>query len=265
MRPALTCRPQPTLVAATASLSLKLSLAMIALVCCFISGCSKSEQAKEQAPTDQAKQQVASSPPTAQEIPRQKLSPLPPPKLNEVEEAVKRVFRQAALIDSSRKTNFIVGDFNGDSSQDIAVVLKSAPGKVAEMNEEFPRWILKDPFVISRPGMRPLRVAENEVLLAVIHGYGPNGWRDPEATQTYLLKNAVGPDVAAHLKDDVVAKNRGKKLPGFKGDVIGEVLRGNSGYLYYNEATYSWYDPKTFKGEPEKRVVHPGFTIKTEK
>ena len=40
-----------------------------------------------------------------------------------------------------------------------------------------------------------LRIEKDEVLLAVIHGYGPNDWRDPEATQTFVLKNVVGKDL----------------------------------------------------------------------
>ena len=52
--------------------------------------------------------------------------------------------------------------------------------------------MLKDPFTPIKPEMPPLRVEENELLLAVIHGYGTQGWRDAQATQTYLLKNAAG-------------------------------------------------------------------------
>ena len=37
-----------------------------------------------------------------------------------------------------------------------------------------------------------LRIEKDEVLLAVIHGYGANDWRDPQATQTFVLKNVVG-------------------------------------------------------------------------
>ena len=96
----------------------------------------------------------------------------------------------------------------------------------------------------------------NDVLLAVIHGYGVNGWRDPEATQTFLLKNAVGSGMAVRQPKDVATANHGKKLPELRGDVIGEVVEGRPGYLYYAGATYSWYDPKTFKGEPEPGVFH---------
>ena len=94
------------------------------------------------------------------------------------------------------------------------------------------------------------------MLLAVIHGYGANGWHDSQATQAYLLKNVVGSGMETHRRKDVLTANKGKKLPQLRGDVIGEVLGGTRGYLYYAAATYSWYDPKTFKGEPERGMVH---------
>ena len=81
--------------------------------------------------------------------------------------------------------------------------------------------------------MRRLRVEENDVLLAVIHGYGANDWRDPQATQTYLLKNAVGSRMEVHTGKEFIAANSKKKLPRVHGDLIGEVLRGSAGYLYF--------------------------------
>jgi hypothetical protein len=208
---------------------------------------------------DQPKQAAVEGPPAAQpaEVAQPvQLPKLSPPKLLEVQEAVKRVFKDAAVIDTNRSPNFMAGDFNGDLSQDIVVVLRVAPDKLAEMNEEFPAWILRDPFAPNRPGMQRLRVEENDVLLAVIHGYGANDWRDPQATQTFLLKNAAGAGMAVHDGKEFVTANSGKKIPRLHGDLIGEVLRGSAGYLYYAGDTYVWYDPKTFKGEPERRFVH---------
>jgi len=150
------------------------------------------------------------------------LSKLSTPKLLEVQTAVKRVFKDAAVIDTSRSPNFLAGDFNGDLSQDIVVVLRVAPGKLTEMNEEFPAWILRDLFATNRPGMQRLRVEENDVLLAVFHGYGANDWRDPQATQTYLLKNAVGSRMEVHAGKEFVTANSGKKLPRLHGDLLGE-------------------------------------------
>jgi hypothetical protein len=94
------------------------------------------------------------------------------------------------------------------------------------------------------------------VLLAVIHGYGGNGWRDPQATQTHLLKNVVGSGLEVQEAKAAATTNEGKKMPRLRGDVIGEVLRNTSGFLYYASATYAWYDPKTYKDEPEPGMVH---------
>ena len=255
MRRASVNPPPPTRQKVTVSHSFRICLVLLMSALSFLSGCSNAEKPKAEAP-----------PPSllAQADQQQQMSQLPPPELSSVQEAVKRVFKDSALIDTSRKPTFIAGDFNGDLSQDIAIVLKPSSGKLSEMNEEFPNWMLRDPFAPGEPRTSQLRVAENEVLLAVIHGYGPNGWRDPQATQTYLLKNAVGSGMEARQAEDVAVANQGKKLPRLHGDVIGAVLKATPGYLYYAGATYSWYDPKNFKGEPERGMVHvpPGERVK---
>jgi hypothetical protein len=225
-----------------------LSISTMLLLMC---ACAKHETATT--PTPQA------SPPDQSTI---KVAQKTSPTLAEVNEAVTRVFRNAATIDSKREPNFFTGDFNGDDSQDVAVILKPEQEKLDEINQEFPPWILKDPLAVANRPAPPLRIAATDVLLAIIHGYGPNGWRDDQATQTYLLKNAVGLEVKAYRKSDFANANQGKKLPRLSGDLIGENLSGKSVYLYFSGAQYSWYDPQTFKGEPEIRVTHPGMIAK---
>lgn len=221
--------------------------ALLVLMC----GCAKHE---------------ASTTPTPQSSPAESVAPKvaqqPSASFAEVNEAVTRVFKNAATIDSKHTPNFFAGDFNGDGSQDIAVILQPANEKLAEMNQEFPPWILRDlSSVANRPAPR-LHVEASDLLLAIIHGYGPNGWRDAQATQTYLLKNAVGLEVKAYPKVDFASDNQGKKVPRLVGDLIAENLGGKTGYLYFSGAHYSWYDPKTFKGEPETRLTHPGMIAK---
>ncbi len=185
-----------------------------------------------------------------------------PAKLGEVQEAVKRVFKDAAVIDQSYKPSFLAGDFNGDASQDIAVILKPAPGKLDEMNQELPPWLLRDPRSNKPPKVR-LKIDQDEVLLAVIHGYGANDWRDPQATQTFVLKNVVGNDLRVHTGNEFVSANSGRKLPRPQGDLIGETLQGSQGYLYYASANYAWYDPKTFQGDTTpKGMVHARPTMR---
>ncbi|HEV7474273.1 MAG TPA: hypothetical protein VGN90_09490 [Pyrinomonadaceae bacterium] len=188
--------------------------------------------------------------PSVQPEQPQEAAKLAPPQPNEVQEAVKRVFKGSALIDSSVNPAFVTGDFNGDLSQDLAVVLKPDSARVAELNEELPSWILRDLSGAKDSQGARLLVGADEKLLAVIHGYGANGWRDPQATQTFLLKNAAGVSMEAQTKKKLLAANQGRKVPSLRGDVVAEVLSGKSGYLYFANSTYAWYDPKTFTGEP---------------
>jgi len=65
---------------------------------------------------------VRQSPPqaTATETPRQ---PAPPPTEAELRAVVKKNYEDVVTIDESRPTPFMIGDFNGDTSEDIAIVV----------------------------------------------------------------------------------------------------------------------------------------------
>ena len=236
--------------------TLRIGLALLISALSILYGCSKSGKPVAEAPALPLTAETAPAPLSTQANQPQQISKLPSPQMNEVQLAVKRVFKEAVLIDTSHQPTFIVGDFNGDLSQDIAVVLKPAPDKLSELNEEAPTWILRDLAGPTQPGSPRLRVGAKDKLLAIIHGYDTQGWRDHQATQTYLLKNAAGSGMATYPAKDFLAKHEGSKLPKLQGDLVGEELEGKSGYLYYAGATYSWYNPKTFSGESERRVVH---------
>lgn len=211
------------------------------------------------------KQVAAEAPPAYQPPPQSTPVSLPTivataPKLSEVEDAVKRVFKDAAIIDNSHNPSFVAGDFNGDGSEDIAIVVR--PAKLDEMNHELSPWLVRDPRARNAKPMR-LKIEQDEKLLAVIHGYGSNDWRDPEATQTFVLKNVVGNDLKVQSGKEFVAANAGRKLPQAQGDLIGQTLLGTKGYIYYATSTYSWYDPKTYKGTPEAPgVFHRARTMR---
>ena len=239
---------------------LKLGFASIVCTLFFLPGCSTTNKPLTEAPP------AAPATPTSAELaitaattqPQPVANNLPPPELKTVEEAVRRVFKDAALIDTTHQPAFVAGDFNGDLSTDIVVVIKPAPDKISEMNEEFPSWILRDPFGNAESKSPRLRIGVNDELLAVIHGFGPNGWRDPGATQTFLLKNAAGLGMQTHTEREFAAANQGKRVPQLRGDLLGEVIGGKAGYLYFAGATYSWYDPKTFKGDTREPGVFHG-------
>lgn len=224
----------------------------VSLLCIFI-GCSSGKRTVVEAPPVHK--------PAPADTPVKTLEVAAAPKLPEVQDAVKRVFKDAAVIHPSYNRNFLSGDFNGDKSQDLAVVLKPVPEKISELNQEYPPWLLRDPK--SNAGVRePLRIEKDEVLLAVIHGYGANDWRDPQATQTFVLKHVVGSDLRVQTGKEFVAANPGRKLPRPQGDLIGETLGGTPGYLYFATSNYSWYDPKTFKGQTEAGPFHKSRTAR---
>src|SRR5205807_1236094 len=82
----------------------------------------------------------------------------------------------------------------------------------------------------THPGVQKLapaparpRVEAADALLVVIHGYKDTGWRNPEAMQTYLLKNAAGADMSAQPRADAQTSSQ-KKTPRLLGDVIRERL-----------------------------------------
>jgi hypothetical protein len=231
-------------------------------------GCATQPSGSSETPTPQTSEKreepvVATPLPGNPETLEPNHSKLPPPKPSEIPEVVRRVFKNAAVADTTRQEYFLVGDFNGDYSQDIAVILKPKEGKLSEMNEEYPPWMLKDPFHPNLPPQlrkEPLRVKENDVLLAIIHGYGAEGWRNQQATQTYLLKDAVGTRISTQSAKNSLNANRNKPVPKIYGDTIAQVLEGSSGFLYYTGAGYAWYDPTTFQPGTDQRMTHPGIT-----
>jgi hypothetical protein len=211
---------------------MRFAILLIALMLC---GCSSSKRAAVEAP-----------PPAYQASPQStpiQLTAVQAPRQSEVQEAVKRIFKDAAVVDTDYNPSFLSGDFNGDGSQDLAVILK--PAKLDLMNQELPPWLVRQPRT-NKTAHVP--IAKDETLLAVIHGFGANQWRDPDATQTFVLKDVVGQNLKVHSLNEFVTANSGRKLPRPQGDLIGETVGGTPGYIYYAQATYSWYDPKTFDG-----------------
>jgi len=212
----------------------------------IINACSSAPKRKAEAPA-----------PTYQSTP-ESAKPLTPsvaiaPKLPEVQNKIKTVFKGAAVLHPSHNPNFFSGDFNGDASEDLVVILK--PVNLEEMNRQFAPWLVRDPRSNSSTRVR-LPIEKDDTLLAVIHGFGTNDWRDPDATQTFVLKNVVGNDLKVETGKEFAEANSGRKLPRPQGDLIGETIDGARGYLYFATSNYSWYDPRTFKGDETPGPFH---------
>ena len=185
----------------------------------------------------------ASMPPRQQET----VQPLLPPTVNDVRDALRRVFGDT--VTTTGASEFVVGDFNGDRSEDVAVVVRPNSAKLGDLNNQLANWILEDPghaylppegeaVVHLPPKPASEQVRKGETLLAIIHGFGPQGWRNPQARQAYLLKNSAGlHPVVSDLPPRLMT--RAGVMPGER-KVIAQRLRGRNGFIFWTGATYAW-------------------------
>jgi hypothetical protein len=177
-----------------------------------------------------------------------------PPQAAEVRAALERTYKGAVAFDE-HDARAVVGDFNGDGSEDLAAVVRPSKEKLADLNDELSNWIVTDPLKVQPPDPREFdphqgvqklapaparpRVEAGDTLVVVIHGFKESGWRNPEAMQTYLLKNAAGADLKTEGRTQAQADAQ-KRLR-LLGDVIRERLGGQSGFLYWTGASYGWF------------------------
>jgi hypothetical protein len=197
---------------------------------------------------------VASSDANAQATPTPAPTMNAPPQTAEVRAALQRIYKDAVVFDE-RAPRVVVGDFNGDGSEDIAIAARPSASKLSDLNDELANWIVADPRKVQAPDprnfdphqgvqkLRPpderARVEASDTLLVVIHGFKTEGWRNPEALQTYLLKNAAGMSMNTQARAEAQAVLHTKTLHLF-GDAIHENLRGESGFIYWTGASYGW-------------------------
>jgi hypothetical protein len=198
---------------------------------------------------------------TKNQAKREAPAQIQPPSLSEAQDAVKRMFGKTVLIDESRKPSYFTGDFNGDSRQDLAVIVKPAPGMLAEINSEVANWIIQDPLrapmlniknLFNRVQVKPVRAyaEQSDLLLALIHGYGLEGWRSRETTQAYLLRHAVGANLRTLSRKELLkAINKEDSLPNLVFDVISETIDNRPGLLVWTGAKYAWYRMPDSKDE----------------
>ena len=229
----------------------------VAFTCALSAACGSSSRRQALAAEAPPPAEANATPETPEAA---KASKLAPPGDAEVRGAVERIFKGAVTVNPA--PSFVVGDFNGDDSQDLAVAVDPAPGRLGEINDELANWIIKDPFATEAASYgearRRVLVEEADALLAVIHGHGAEGWRDASATQTYVLKDAAGSSMKARAQRAALAAGDEAKMPRLLGDVIDETVGGRAGFLYYNGAQYLWYDPRGYRKPPPARIVHGG-------
>ena len=221
----------------------------------------------------------AEAPPSATEVPPAEppatapepaaATAIPAPSGREVRSAIERIYKD--LVTLTADSAYYTGDFNGDGSVDLAATVRPVAGKLDEINSDVAAWLIRDPLLQKAPRpvagtataaphgapKRPVRVtASDATLLVVIHGYGAQGWRDPEAQQTYLLKSAIGSGPQVLLQRKSMAAIKKGQLPPARGDMIKSTIGGHSGVLYYDGSSYAWYDPRAPRGEIAATKLH---------
>jgi hypothetical protein len=226
-------------------------LFLLGLLCCCAAGCSKSPPPAELRPIS-----VSNSPAPAPSFPalaQATATPgqsanAPTPETGEVANAIARIFGESTRVDQSHSPVFLVGDFNGDGSEDLAVVTKVNDDALPEINNELANWILEDPQAVPIPGskaaaqlLKPkaVKAERNDQLLTIIHGAGPEGWRNHDARQTFLLRNAAGMNATLLTAAKLRGSPANSNLP-LRGDAISETVNGRRGLIFWTGAKYSW-------------------------
>jgi len=173
---------------------------------------------------------------------------LPPPTQAEVEAALHRVFGDD-LITIANSQSFIIGDFNGDQSEDLAVIARPAAGKLGDVNNELANWTIQDAdkafipppgkTVVVPPKQERPRVEAGEQVLAIIHGVGPGGWRSADARQAYIVKHAAAnfQGIAPSISQRAI---RAMKLP-VETEIIREIRNNKKGFLFWTGGAYAWH------------------------
>lgn len=161
-------------------------------------------------------------------------SPPAPPEAKDARACLTRIFGGAVEADPSRGRWYVDGDFNGDGSVDLAVAARASAASLVALNDPLANWIVEDPRRARSPSTA---VAADDALLTIVHGHGPAGWRNPDARQTYVLRNTGGSGMRAMPTSEAVAPVAGYERVGH---VIRETLDGSSGMIYWNGARYAW-------------------------
>jgi hypothetical protein len=219
-----------------------------------LSACSERRETTESAPTAtptpatnaNAQANQPAQPNTSTSTNAQPTPAPATPQPAEINDKVARIFHGAVQLDASQKTPALVGDFDGDGSEDIAFAVRPTVAGLEEINSEVSNWTLVDPrqvvlpdphsAVQKLPPIVHVKAQQGDTFIALIHGYGKDGWRDAAAQQTYLLRNAVGSNLRVASKQDASSRFNLR----FRGDVIEEELSGTQGVLEWTGATYAW-------------------------
>jgi hypothetical protein len=166
---------------------------------------------------------------------------LPPPTTAETAEVLRRSFGGAVAAAPGGQP--AARDFNGDGMEDLAVAVLPASGRLADVNDPLANWMVQDALVAEADRERATgrgSVQPGEMLLAVVHGYGAEGWRSPQARQCYLVRHAAGLALEPRPRRAFLRNPHRARMPGLGGDVLMTTIDGRAGFVYWTSARYAW-------------------------
>jgi hypothetical protein len=155
--------------------------------------------------------------------------------------------------------SYLVGDFNGDGVEDIAVSVQLNRHVSAEDKSKLPFYFEKapgpGPSTVGEQGndsgfvMGDLARYKDLAILAVIHGSKSNGWSQTQAEQRFVIVDAW------HLGQKLMTLFHGKIKPASYGDeprvidppeLLGDAVlmldQTHTGTaVYWDGARYRWY------------------------
>jgi hypothetical protein len=225
------------------------------LLFCLLAACVLSAACRESAETGANSSSKASSLSVANATPTpagvQPSAEAKPAMNAEARASLERVYKRAVAVDESRPDSFVTGDFNGDGSSDLAVAVKPSRDTLEEINSEVSNWIVSDPRAAvpsdssqtkqTPTTAGPVKIEQGDALLAIIHGHGTEGWRSPQATQSYLLKGVAAQGLRAMPVRNYPPALVVRKNLNAEADIINGKLAGAEGFLYWSRGKYVWH------------------------
>ena len=161
-----------------------------------------------------------------------------------VRQVVANTFGHAVTLEGTGP-EYVTGDFNGDGSEDVAVLVRPASGKLNDLNSDAANWIIRDPQKVFLPGPhervikldahpKAEKVQAGDALIAMIHGVGRDGWRGAMTQQIFLLRNVA---------DSMPVADHPPQLPWqpHSATVIRETAGHTQGYVYWVGTMYAWH------------------------
>lgn len=228
---------------------MKPCLFCLSLVGCFLLACTSRPPAAMEKPVPRSNLDTV--------LPKMGRVLSRPASIKEIDATLKRVFGDVIVAEHADRS-FLTGDFNGDGSPDLAAIVMPQRTKLGMINDELANWTVQDASHFFSPpaGRRvaflekqsPARVHAGEPLLAIVHGVGHEGWRDPRARQAYLVRHAGfgrlrAVPAAGHVQN-------ASPLIG-NADLIYEGP-ADQGFLFWTGSQYAWSSAMNKSANSEK-------------